>query len=132
MSLSDDLATRWTPSKEQDREAAAALAARVPGDDDSVVTAHLLINKESGWWGPQVQIEHLPGLFADRNEASDALIAAAEAKHKETGQPVVGGYTYHRASDIPALSADGTRWLTHWAVFEDILAVFPEPEWRRR
>lgn len=126
MNLHDDLAARWAPSPEQDAEAARFLA-----DHDCAYTAHVLINKRFGWWTDTVHVEHLPGVFADREQAQDAAHAAAEAKHRETGLPVTAGWTIHRRldPDDTALSGAGA-WSTHWAVFEDILAVFPREERR--
>lgn len=124
MNLSSDLSTRWTPSPEQDNEAFEALSA---GQTD-VLTAHLLVNKKQGWWGPDVEVIPLPGIFADRNAASDAIVAAAKVKHAETGKPVTGGYTYHHLPPVGETprSGAGTAWKTSWAVFEDILCTFPK------
>lgn len=124
MNLSDDLAARWTPSREQDEAAAAALKA-----DEHVYTAHVLVSKEFGWWTPDVRVVHLPGVFTTREEAQEAADKGARAEHKRTQLPVTGGWTVHRrplSPDELPRSADGTEWLTHWAVFEDILAVYPE------
>lgn len=121
--LDSDLRNRWTPSVEQDEAAFTALQA---GAVD-VLTAHLLVNKQQGWWGADVQVVPLPGIFADRNEASEAAEAAAKGKHEETGLPVTGGYTYHHLPDPrgPAPQAAGRTWKTSWSVFEDILVTFP-------
>lgn len=128
MSPADDLQVRWVPSAAQDEAAFETLSA----GETHVYTAHLLVNKEHGWWTNDVQVVHLPGIFADRDEASEAIVAAAKIMHDETGLPVTGGYTHHQLNDEPMTSADGTRWKTQWAVFEDIMATFPKPSWSRR
>lgn len=109
-SLRDDLAARWVPSEAQIDEAEAVLA-----DKGDAVTAHVLVNKHYGFWTEDVVVLPLPGVYADRDGASEAAQAAAKAIHEATGLPVTGGYTYH--------SPGG-----NWAVFEDILADFSDDD----
>lgn len=125
----NDLRTRWVPSKEQDAEAAAALQGLPPRGQ--VFTAHVLVNKHYGWWGLEVEVQHLPGVHQTVEGACDAAKEAAHEIHLATGKPVTGGWARHylpRDDRPPPTSHDGTRWLTDWAVFEDILAVFPKPD----
>ena len=132
--VEQDMRARWTPSKEQDAEAQAHLLAT---GDKLVMTAHLLVGKHHGFWDmDSIEVEPLPGLFTDRNQASEALEEAGLRRHQETGKPVSGAYVYHRPvrqgdPDVPR-TADGTAWLTSWSVFEDILCVFPVPTWSSR
>lgn len=130
--LSTDLSARWTPSAEQDQQAWEAMDGRDCAEPrpTMVVTAHLLINKEYGWWGPDVEVRPIDGLFSDRDEASTALAEEARKAHEETGLPVTGGWTYHRLPqrDEAPRTADGRYWKTSWSVFEDILAVYPKKE----
>lgn len=124
--LSSDLSSRWTPSREQDQAAAMALSTA-----PEVFTAHILTNKHFGWWTPEVGIVHLGGVFTEREAAHDAAFAAAREHFARTGEPVTGGWTMHRlpgpGEPVPT-SADGQQWLTRWAVFEDILTIFPKEE----
>jgi hypothetical protein len=105
-------------------------------DSLTVVTAHLMVGKQHGWWGDGIEVEAIAGVFADRNEASKALEMAGRKRHEETGKPVSGGWTYHhfqrQGSPDRETSFDGRTWLTHWSVFEDILCEFPEPARRSR
>ncbi len=133
MSGADYLARRWTPSHAQDEAAHAALQG---SEERYVYTAHVLLNKEHGWWGAAVEIKHLDGVYTDREGASTVAQEAAERRHRETGKPTSGGYTVHHLlrqgdPDVPR-SGDGEMWLTMWAVFEDILACYPIPEWSSR
>lgn len=112
--LAADLTARWRPSYTQlaDVEQAFAAAAGA-GVRQAVFTAHILVNKHYGIWYTDVEVVAVPGVFADRDAASAAAVAAAEKAHTETGLPVTGGWTRHTTPDS-------------WAVFEDILAVFPK------
>ncbi len=105
-------------------------------DQPTVYTAHLLVGKEYGWWGDGIEVEPIPGVFNDRNEASAALEEAGRKRHEETGKPITGGWTTHRlprqGDPDGERSFDGRSWQTRWAVFEDILCTFPTPSWRSK
>lgn len=105
-------------------------------DQLTLVTAHLLVGKQHGWWGDGIEVEPIPGVFTTREEASKALQEAGQKRHEETGKPVSGGWTYHwfpRQGDPDGeRSVDGRSWQTRWAVFEDILCTFPIPAWSSR
>lgn len=114
--LEADLAARWRPTQEQIDKAEVALAS---GLYEDVLSGHLLVNKQHGFWTKDVVVLPIPHLFPDRNIASEAIQKAAEAVHNATGLPVQGGWTYHRT---------GGR----WAVFEDCLADFSDYGLERR
>lgn len=119
-----DLRSRWTPSRAQDEAAAREL--RLTGVD-VIYSGHVLIGKQFGWWGDDITVFHLHGvLFTDRDEVSAAIARMTDVQHRLTGLPCTGGWTTHRlGTEQPSVSADGSTWLTRWAVFEDILAVSP-------
>ena len=107
--LRQDLQNRWAPSPEQ-VEAAEALMAE--SGAKHVFTLHLLVNKEWGIWTDKVTVEHLPGVYLTRDEATGVLDAAAKARHEKAGEDVVGGYASHTAGGS-------------WAVWDDIVATYP-------
>lgn len=110
-----DLRARWRPSDEQ-----IAAARAVMGDfPEGVITIHLLADKRRGFWDEGVEVLPLEGVFVTRGPALEALVEAARTFHAETGRIVTGGYTWHHGTD-------------DWAVFEDVMAVFPEPTYRRK
>lgn len=104
-----DLRARWRPSDEQIAEARKLLVDFPEG----VITIHLLVNKTRGWWDEDVEVVPLEGVFATRGPALATLVERAREFHAETGKIVLGGYTWHTEGD-------------NWAVFEDVLAAFPE------
>lgn len=110
-----DLRARWRPSDDQ-IAAARALMVDFP---EGVITIHLLADKRRGVWDSAVEVIHLEGVFVTRGPALAVLVERAREFHAETGRTVTGGYTWHHGND-------------DWAVFEDVVAVFPEPEYRRK
>jgi len=137
--LTTDLQARWTPSNSQDHAAANVLADKP--EFEYVYTAHMLVNKNYGWWTPDVKVVPLtPNVFAARDEVLRFLEGAAEAARVANPSLLFTmGYTVHRrkstsegrcphvaqCATYPCQSCSDTHAadLTYWAVFEDILAT---------
>jgi hypothetical protein len=122
MDLNQDLKDRWCPDGHQLTLANALLRAgwdrerEVAGlRERGVYTAHMLVNKHYGFWTEDVQVVYLDGVFTMKEAATRYAEDRARQHHEETGEPVVGGWTWHSSVD-------------HWAVWEDILARFPKPD----
>jgi hypothetical protein len=116
--LEHDLRERWLPSQEQMRLADALLAAGYTAErgeirERGVYTAHLLINKEFGWWTEDVILVHLDGMFLTREAVLTFVHEVARVRHREGGEKLVGGYAWHSQ-------------VGHAAVWEDISSRFPE------
>lgn len=120
-----DMRRRWVPSLEQD----AAVAARLENRSAKrpLFTAQLLVNKRPGLWTTDVEVIPLPGVYANRNEASAACIGAASTyRLLYPAVPVSASYCRHSrlatAAD-PAITEGGRTWQTHFGIFEDDLAA---------
>jgi hypothetical protein len=118
-----DMRTRWTPSEEQDRQAAEALKRwHADKPDARMFTVHLLVGKRAHFWDENVQVVPLirTGVLDGREAAYAAAGAALETYQMlNPGQDVSAGWTVHRLpgeGDAPLTS--GHTWLTSWAVFE--------------
>ena len=112
MDLQADLATRWRPSDEQIAEAERYLAEHP--DADECYTAHVLVNKEWGFWTEDVQIVHVTGVYRTRAGAE----AAADFHRIQGDVPTIGGYARHSrvGADIAAAAGLPTPYV--WAVWE--------------
>jgi hypothetical protein len=118
-----DMRTRWTPSEEQDKQAAEVLQrwhADKPGA--RVFTAHLLVGKGRHFWTQEVQVVPLlrTGVLGNREAAYAAAEAALEAYQMlNPEKDVSAGWTVHRIpAEGEAPQTPGRDWLTSWAVFE--------------
>lgn len=118
-----DMKTRWTPSEEQDRQAAEALQRwHADKPDGRVFTVHLLLNKGRHFWTKDVQVVPLlrTGVLNDREAAYAAAEAALETyRMLNPGKDASAGWTVHRlGGEEGAPQTPGRTWLTSWAVFE--------------
>lgn len=116
--LESDLRERWVPSPEAVRMADALLAAgfdteRPPRRERGVFTAHVLLNKDYGIWTEEVEVVPVDGVFLSREGAALAAKMEAARLHAADGTRAIGGYTWHMSPG-------------NWAVWEDIVAVFPD------
>jgi hypothetical protein len=117
--LMADLQERWKPSEEQ-----IALARKTLEETGAayVYTVHVLIGKEYGVWTDDIAVHPIEGQvfhgddWEARGAAMEAAVAHAQSVYTLTKVKTTGGYTVHRLIDGE----------DHWAVFEDILAVFPK------
>lgn len=116
-----DLETRWVPSETQIAMAEAVFDARP--DADLVLSSHLLLGKEYGFWTNDIEVEYVKIAKVAMNRAMKAGEEArpddyhvvrneiVTATARQAGErPCTIGYTVHYR--------DGT-----WAVFEEILDV---------
>lgn len=120
MSLEADLRTRWVPSETQMHMARAVFVARP--DADLVLSSHVLLGKDYGFWTYDVIVEYVAVAEAAMNRpvkagesrpddyhvVRNAVVTAAARQAGE--RPCTIGWTVHHR--------DGT-----WSVFEEILDV---------